>query len=71
MKMMAVFIVCALITGAVWFFLYQMAVEIAKLGLAQSSDEMPGLSKPRFYCLTGWLISLVLFAGFISILVLH
>lgn len=68
MKMIAVFFVCALITGAVWFFLYQLIVHIAKISWVQGSDEMP-VSKPRFYCLTGWLMTLLAFAALISTLV--
>ena len=71
MKMIAVFLVCAIITGAIWYFLYQFIVHIALVGWVQRSDELPGLSKPRFYCLTGWLLTLLLFAGMISILVQH
>ena len=71
MKMMAVFLICALMTGAVWFFLYQMIVHIARLGLAAGGRELPQSSKPRFYCLTGWLLSLLVFAEFIAILVQH
>ena len=57
--------------GAIWYFLYQLIVHIAQISWAQGSENMPDLSKPRFYCLTGWLMTLLVFAGLISILVQH
>ena len=72
MKMMIVFFVCALVTGAVCYFLYHLFAHIAELSWEQGrGEELPGLSKLRFCFLVSWLATLLVFAGFIAMLIQH